>query len=316
MNDQPEGSRGVDDVWPALPYEMWKDTYATLHMWSQVVGKVALAQAPPINHSWAVALQVTSRGLATRALPHGNRSFTMAFDFIDHQLVIERSDGQRRTLALEPMPVADFYRDVMATLQHFDLPVRIWSTPVEIPSPIPFEQDTQHHTYEPEHANRFWRVLVQIERVFSACRCQFVGKCSPVHFFWGSFDLAVTRFSGRLAPPREGPAFMREAYSHEVISHGFWPGSGAVLEPAFYAYAVPEPSGLKTAAVEPAAAYYHAELGEFVLPYEAVRTSASPDRALAAFVDSTYRQAAALAGWDRETLERPGTGHDPASPAP
>ena len=309
MNGQPEATRGVADEWPALPYEAWKDTYATLHMWSQVVGKAALKVAPPINHSWAIALQVTARGLATRSLPHGRRTFTMAFDFIDHQLLIERSDGARRTLPLAPQTVADFYRAVMAALEDLELPVRIWSMPVEIPSPIRFEEDTQHHSYDPEYANRFWRLLVQIERVFTERRCHFVGKCSPVHFFWGSFDLAVSRFSGRTAPPREGPVFMREAYSHEVISHGFWPGSGPVLEPAFYAYAVPEPEGLKTAPIEPAAAYYHAAMGEFVLPYEAVRTSASPAQALAAFVDSTYRQAATLAGWDRQALERPGIGH-------
>jgi hypothetical protein len=192
----------------------------------------------------------------------------------------------------------------MATMSGMGLPVKIWSMPVEIPSPIRFEQDTIHHSYDREYASRFWRVLLQVERVFASCRCSFVGKCSPVQFFWGSFDLAVTRFSGRRAPPREGPAFMRDAYSHEVISHGFWPGSGPVREAAFYAYAVPEPDGLKTARVEPAAAYYHRELGEFILPYEAVRTADSPDAALAAFVDTTYAQAAALGAWDREALER------------
>ena len=293
------------DTWPALPYDEWKDTYATLHMWSQVVGKVALAQAPPINHSWGSALRVTARGLQTPPLPHGDRSFTMEFDFIDHRLLIRCSDGGRRTLALEPMTVADFYREVMATLAGMGLPVRIWSTPVEIPSPIPFEQDTIHHTYEKEHANRMWRILVQVERVFSAARSRFVGKCSPVHFFWGAFDLAVTRFSGRPAPPREGPAFMREAYSHEVISHGFWFGSGPLLEPAFYAYAVPEPEGLKTARVGPDGARYHPELGEFILPYETVRRTASPAAAITEFVETTYDRAATLAGWDRPALERP-----------
>jgi hypothetical protein len=274
-------------------------------MWSQVVGKVALAQAPPINHSWAIALHVTARGLRTRALPHGQHSFTIEFDFIDHRLVIERSDGDRRTLPLESRSVADVHRDVMTTLAAMALEVKMWTMPVEVPSPVAFEQDTIHQTYNPEYANRLWRILVQVERVFTAARCQFVGKCSPAHFFWGSFDLAISRFSGRLAPPREGPAFMREAYSHEVISHGFWPGSAPVLEPAFYAYAVPEPAGLKTASVQLEGAYYHHELNEFILPYEAVRTAPSPDAAITAFIDSTYSQAATLGDWDLRALERP-----------
>ena len=293
-----------NERWPALPYEEWLDTYATLHMWTQVVGKVALARAVPLNHSWAIALQVTARGLATRVLRHGDRTFTMAFDFIDHELVIETADGARQTLPLVPKSVADFYADVMGTLDRMRLPVRIWSTPVEIPSPVPFERDTVHHSYDPELATRFWRIVVEVHRVFTEFRSGYVGKSSPAHFFWGSFDLAVTRFSGRLAPPREGPAFMREAYSHEVISHGFWPGSGPVLEPAFYAYAVPEPEGLKAARVLPEAAYYHPELNEFVLPYEAVRKAASPDAAIADFVQSTYDRAATLGGWDRRSLEK------------
>ena len=294
-----------EDLWPALPYDAWKDTYATLHMWSQVVGKVALAQAPPLNHSWGSSLDVTPRGLATRTLPHDDRSFAIAFDFIDHQLVIETSDGDRRTLALEPRSVAAFYRMVMATLLEMGLPVRIWPVPVEIPDPIPFEQDTVHRSYDPEAASRYWRVLLQVHRVFTESRTGFVGKASPSHFFWGAFDLAVTRFSGRPAPPREGPAFMREAYSHEVISHGFWPGSGPVLEPSFYAYAVPEPEGLKSAPVRPKAAFYHRDMGEFILPYEAVRAAASPAAEIAAFIESTYDQAATLARWDRAALDRP-----------
>ena len=289
--------------WPALDYESWKDTYATLHMWMQVVGKVALALAPHLNHSWGIAFQFTARGLATRTLAHGERTFTMEFDFIAHNLVIRVSDGTMRTIALAPQSVADFYRSVMDALAEMNLPVEIWAMPVEIPDPIRFDRDTVHHSYDPEAASRVWRILSQVERVLNVCRSRFVGKCSPVHFFWGAFDVAVTRFSGRLAPPREGPAFMREAYSHEVISHGFWPGSGPVLEAAFYAYAVPEPEGLKEAAVQPAAAYYHRELGEFILPYEAVRTSADPDRAIQLFVDSTYEQAATLARWDRAGLE-------------
>src|SRR5215212_3829001 len=269
-----------DAAWPALPYDSWKDTYATLHMWSQIVGKIALAQAPPINHSWGVSLRLTGRGLTTPTLPHGTRSFTLEFDFIDHQLVFQASDGDRRVLPLRPRTVAEFYADVMRTLEEMRLPVEIWSMPVEIPAPIQFEEDVVHHDYDPQSANRVWRILLQVERVFASTRCGFIGKCSPVQFFWGSFDLAVTRFSGRPAPSREGPAFMREAYSHEVISHGFWPGSGPILEPAFYAYAVPEPQGLKTAVVRPAAAFYHSDLGEFILPYEAVRTAASPDAAI------------------------------------
>ena len=292
-----------EEVWPALPYEAWKDTYATLHMWTQIVGKVALAQAPPLNHSWAIAMQVTPRGLSTRTLPHGDRTFSIQFDFIEHQLVIHTSDDETRTLALRPQTVADFYREVMATLEGMGLPVKIWPMPVELASPIRFDLDVVNHSYDPVYANRCWRILTQAARVLNRSQCSFVGKCSPVHFFWGAFDLAVTRFSGRRAPPREGPAFMREAYSHEVISHGFWPGSGTLLEPTFYAYAVPEPPGLKEARVQPAAAYYHRELSEFVLPYEAVRKSASPEQAILAFVESTYDRAATLGAWDRAALD-------------
>jgi hypothetical protein len=299
---------GVDmteELWPPLPYDGWKDTYDTLHMWTQVVGKIAVAQAPPLNHSWGVSLRLTPRGLTTPNLPHDHRSFTMEFDFIDHQLVIRISDGQRRSVPLEPRSVAAFYHDLMSTLEAMGLPEKIWTMPVEISTPIRFEDDELHHAYDPEAANRFWRILGQVERVFASCRSGFVGKCSPIQFFWGAFDLAVTRFSGRPAPAREGPAFMREAYSHEVISHGFWPGSAPVLEPAFYAYAVPEPEGLKTARVQPAAAFYHNELGEFILPYDAVRTAPSPEDAITAFIESTYSQAATLGGWDRAALERP-----------
>ena len=295
-----------NEIWPPLPYEEWKDTYATLHRWMQIVGKVALAQAPPVNHSWGIAMRVTPRGISTQALPYGRRSFTMEFDFVSHRLVVLTSEGESRALSLAPRSVAAFYREVLSMLQEMSMPVAIWPMPVEIADPvlIRFDQDEQHHAYVPEQANRFWRILVQVERIFSASRCAFVGKCSPVHFFWGGLDLAVTRFSGRPAPPREGPAFMREAYSHEVISHGFWPGSGPVLEPAFYGYAVPEPAGFKDARVRPDAAYYHREFGEFILPYEAVRNSSSPDNAIYAFIDSTYDVAATLAHWDRAALER------------
>ena len=293
-----------DAAWPALPYEEWKDTYATLHMWMQVVGKVALAKAPPINHSWAVAFDITPRGVSTHLLPYGTRSFTIEFDFVDHHLIVRDCDGAVETLPLTSQPVADFYRAVMGLLTRMGLGVRVWSMPVEIPNPIRFEDDTIHHTYDPAHAKRFWTILTRIAPIFNARRADFLGKTSPVHFFWGSLDLAVTRFSGRPAPPREGPAFMRDAYSHEVISHGFWPGSGPVLEPAFYAYAVPEPAGLKEAAILPSAAYYHRELGEFILPYDAVRTAPDPAAAIRAFIDSTYERAATLGGWDRAALER------------
>ena len=293
----------TEDRWPELPAE-WADTYATLHMWTQIVGKIALAQSPPLNHSWGVALQVTPRGVSTRPLPHGARMFMLEFDFVDHHLAIAVSDGARRTLPLTPRSVADFYRVVMATLAEMQLPVRIWTMPVEVANPIPFDQDTVHASYEPEYANRVWRILVQAERVLSSARCLFVGKCSPAHFFWGGFDLALTRFSGRAAPDRDGPAFMREAYSHEVISHGFWPGGGLVQEPSFYAYAAPVPAGLEEMPVQPPAAYYHPELGEYLLPYDAMRTSPDPDRALRAFIDSTYEQAAKLANWNRAALER------------
>jgi Family of unknown function (DUF5996) len=294
----------ASEDWPPLPYDQWRHTYDTLHMWMQIVGKIALATAPPLNHSWGVALHLTPRGLSTGLLAHGSRTFTIEFDFIDHRLLIRDSGGAVDTVALAPRTVADFYADVMARLEAMALPVRIWTMPVEVLSPIRFEEDRIHHSYEPEAAHRCWRILTSVERVFSQSRCRFVGKSSPAHFFWGAFDLAVTRFSGRPAPPREGPAFMREAYSMEVISHGFWPGSPPVLEPAFYAYAVPEPAGLKTTTVSPPGAYYHAELGEFILPYEAVRTAAVPGRTIAAFIDSTYGAAADLARWDRAALER------------
>jgi hypothetical protein len=293
-----------NELWPALPYAAWQDTYATLHMWSQVVGKIALAQAPPINHSWGVSLHLTARGLATSLLPHGSRSFTIEFDFIEHRLVIRATDGEQRALPLSSRSVAQFYGDVMDALRSMALPVTIWTMPVEIPAPIRFEDDSVHHSYDPQFAQRFWRILLQVARVFTDCRCSFIGKCSPVQFFWGSFDLAVSRFSGAPAPARDGPAFMRDAYSHAVISHGFWPGSGPVLEPAFYAYCVPEPDGLKQVPIQPAAAYYHSGVNEFILPYEAVRTAAAPDQSIHAFVDSTYQQAARLAGWNRAALEK------------
>lgn len=294
-----------EERWPALPYGAWKDTYATLHMWTQIVGKVALALAPPLNHSWGIALQVTPRGLSTRPLRHDERTFTVEFDFVDHRLIVKASDGEERSVRLEPRTVADFYRAVMALLADMRLDVRIWPVPVELPAPgIRFGEDTVHRSYDAVQVGKLWRILSQVAETFTRGRCAFVGKCSPAHFFWGGFDLAVTRFSGRRAPPREGPAFMQEAYSHEVISHGFWPGSGPLLEPAFYAYAVPEPAGFRDARARPDAAYYHRELGEFILPYEAVRTAPAPEEEILAFVDSTYEHGATLAGWDRPALEK------------
>jgi len=292
------------DRWPPLRLDEWQDTYATLHMWSQIVGKIALAAAPPLNHCWGPALHVTPRGLSTRPLAHDDRAFSLEFDFTDHRLRIFASDGEERSLPLAPRSVADFYAELMARLRELRWPVKIWSMPVEVPDPVPFEKDTIHHAYDREQANRFWRILLQVERVFTASRCGFVGKASPVNFFWGSFDLAITRFSGRPAPPRNGPAFERDAYSHEVISHGFWPGSGPVREAAFYGYAVPEPAGLAAARVRPDEAFYHPELREFILPYSAVRDAASPDDAILQFIESTYREAATLGGWDRAALER------------
>ncbi len=289
--------------WPELPYEAWKDTYATLHQWTQVVGKIALALGPPLNHSWGIALQLTARGLSTRPLTHGERSFTMEFDFLGDRLAVRTTDGAERSIRLEPKTVADFHREVMATLSGMGLGVKIWTLPSEVPEPVRFEEDVAHRSYDPEYARRLFRILVRVADVFTRARCSFLGKCSPAHFFWGGFDLALTRFSGRRAPPREGPAFMREAYSHEVISHGFWPGGAQVREPVFYGYAVPEPAGFREARVRPAAAFYHRELGEFLLPYEAVRTAAEPEAEIRAFVDSTYEAGATLGGWDRAALE-------------
>jgi hypothetical protein len=293
------------EVWPSLPLEEWKDTYATLHMWTQVVGKIRLVQSPRLNHWWEVPLYVTARGLTTSAIPYGPRIFEMEFDFINHQLVIKCNDGATESIALAPRSVADFYREVMAKLQQLGLEIKIWTTPVEIENPIPFEKDEEHASYDPEYANRFWRILVQADRVLKDFRSRFIGKVSPVHFFWGSFDLAVTRFSGRRAPEREGAdSITREAYSHEVISHGLWPGGGAVKGAAFYSYTAPEPAGLKDAPVRPGEAFYSRDMSEFLLLYDDVRQSASPDAALMDFLQSTYEAGANLANWEREDLER------------
>ena len=293
------------EVWPSLPFDEWKETCATLHMWTQVVGKIRLELTPLVNHWWNVPLYLTPRGLTTSAIPYGTRSFEIDFDFIDHQLLVTCDDGATRALALIPRSVADFYRETMKTLVELGIEVKIWTMPVEIPDPVPFEQDQQHASYDAEYANRFWRVLVQADRVFKEFRASFIGKVSPVHFFWGSFDLAVTRFSGRRAPERVGAdPITREAYSHEVISHGFWPGNPAFPSPAFYSYTAPEPAGLNLEPVRPASAFYSTEMSEFIMRYDDVRQSDSPDEALMEFLQSTYEAGARLAKWDRDALER------------
>jgi hypothetical protein len=304
------GQRPASDAWPDLPLAGWQDTYATLHRWTQIVGKVRLARTPWINHSWHVTLYVTARGLTTGPVPHGTTSFQIDFDFIDHQLFVRTSNGGCRSGALRPRSVADFYREVMAALRDLGVETAIHARPNELEDAKPFAEDESHAAYDGDAARRCWRVLVQAERVFTAFRSRFLGKCSPVHFFWGAFDLAVTRFSGRLAPPHPGgvphlPDWVaREAYSHEVCSAGFWPGGGAVAYPAFYSYAYPEPPGYRAAAVRPAAAGYSPDLREFLLPYDAVRTAGSPDDVLLEFLDSTYQVAADLGKWDRPALER------------
>jgi Family of unknown function (DUF5996) len=293
-------------VWPALPLEQWKDTYATLHMWMQIVGKVRLALTPLVNHWWNVPLYVTARGLTTSTIPYRDRQFELRFDFLDHQLLLQISDGSLKLLPLSSMAVADFYQKVMAMLRSSGIEVRIWRMPVEVPDPIPFDEDRVHATYDPEAAHRFWKILLNVQCVFEEFRSRFLGKCSPIHFFWGSFDLAVTRFSGRPAPERPGAdRVTREAYSHEVSSVGFWPGSGVITDPTFYSYAFPEPSGFREWPVRPAAARYETQIGEFILMYDAVRTSASPSATLLGFCQSTYEAAANHAKWDRTALERP-----------
>lgn len=296
----------TNESWPELPLELWRDTYATLHMWTQIVGKICLALTPRVNHFWNVTLLVTSRGLTTPALPYGERTFNMTFDFVEHQLVVRCSDGAAHSIPLSARPVAEFYRDTMRMLHELGIDVKIWTLPVEVPDPIRFELDTVHASYDPLYAQRFWQILLQVSRVMQGFRAGFIGKCSPVHFFWGSFDLAVTRFSGRPAPERPGAdAITREAYSHEVISHGFWPGSGAVQYAAFYAYAAPEPAGFKDARALPADAFYSPEISEFILPYDKVRSQPDPAKTLESFLRSTYDAGARLAQWDRGGLERP-----------
>jgi hypothetical protein len=296
-------------VWPELPYAAWRETCATVQLWTQIVGKIRLTQTPWLNHSWHVTLYVTSRGLTTSPIPHGSRTFEIVFDFVGQALVIDVSDGASRRIPLEPRTVADFHGAVMNALDELGIPVRIRDYPCEIAGAMRFNEDRTHFAYDREYAQRFWRVLVQVDRVFKQFRTGFVGKASPVHFFWGSFDLAVTRFSGRRAPAFTGkapgldPAVMREAYSHEVSSAGFWPGGNGIDYAAFYSYAYPTPASFKSFPVQPEGAAFNEALGEYLLAYDKVRTAANPDAALLAFLQSTYEAAAESAKWDRAALE-------------
>jgi len=296
--DQPE-------CWPSLQLDSWKDTYATLHMWTQMVGKVRLRLTPLVNHWWNVPLYVTAKGLTTSKIPYEHRAFELWFDFIRHDLVLETSDGILKKLPLAPRSVADFYEEFMEMLRSAGIHLKIWRMPVEVPNPIPFDQDREHRSYDAKSVEKFWRILLSADSVFNQFRSRFIGKSSPVHFFWGSFDLAVSRFSGRRAPERPGADSMtREAYSHEVSSVGFWPGGGDVKDGAFYSYMSPEPQGSKDATVRPSAAYYDKQLGEFLLMFEEVRKAESPTTSLLEFCQSTYEAGARLGDWDRVELER------------
>jgi Family of unknown function (DUF5996) len=296
--------------WPDLPLSAWSETCDTLHRWTQVVGKVRLGLTPLVNHWWNVTLYLTSRGLTTSSIPYGSRTFDVVFDFVDHQLRIETNEGNVETLPLMPMSVRDFYFEVVSRLRRLEIDVHIWTMPSEIENAVPFEQDRTHAQYDPVYAQRFWRALLQADRVMKAFRARFIGKVSPVHFFWGSFDLAVTRFSGRAAPPLTGTTpnvaawVMQEAYSHEVSSCGFWPGNGGYGRAAFYVYAYPEPPGYGDARLRTAEAFYDRDLGQFILPYDAVRESHDPDALLLGFLQETYEAAADSAHWDRQALER------------
>jgi Family of unknown function (DUF5996) len=300
-----------ESPWPELPLQAWRKTYETLHLWTQIVGKIRLTRAPWLNHSWHVALYVTARGLTTSPIPDGTRTFQIDFDFIDHDLRIATSDGARRQFALAGQSVASFYAAIMAALGDLDIHLAIDEMPSELPEPVRFSADNLHASYDPDAVRRFLQILVNADRVFKQFRTGFLGKASPVHFFWGSFDLTVTRFSGRRAPrhpggiPNLSDDVACEAYSHEESSAGFWPGSGAIDYPAFYSYAYPEPPGFRTAKVGPDAAFFSEALGEFILPYDAVRNAAEPDRTLLEFLQSTYEAAADAAKWDRDALECP-----------
>jgi len=293
------------EMLPALPFDSWKDTVATLHMWAQIVGKVRLELCPLVNHWWNVPFYVTARGMTTSAMPYERRALEVEFDFIEHKILIETSEGRVVTMAMEPQSVADFYKKFMATLGELGVSVRIWTMPCEVPNPTPFEKDYVHSAYDAEAAHKFWRMLVWVDQIFKEFRAGFQGKASPVHFFWGSFDLAVTRFSGRPAPERPGAdSITREAYSHELSSAGFWPGGGEIKGPAFYSYAAPEPPGFAEQRVRPRRAFYHPQMKEFLLMYDDVRTAPSPKDALMEFLQSTYNAAADLGKWDRKSLER------------
>jgi Family of unknown function (DUF5996) len=301
----PNRMSDLPDCWPALPLESWKDTCATLHMWTQMVGKVRLALTPLVNHWWNVPLYVSAHGLTMSSMTYEKLVFELEFDFVEHQLVLQMSDGTAKKLALAPRTVADFYREFMAMLRSAGIEVQIWKMPVEISNPIPFDQDTVNAAYDAEAVRKFWRILASVDEVLKEFRARFIGKSSPVHFFWGSFDLAVTRFSGRRAPARPGAdRITQEAYSHEVSSVGFWPGSGDVKDAAFYSYASPEPEGFREYRVRPDAAGYLKPLGEFLLMYDDVRRASSPSSALLEFCQSTYDAAATSGRWDRAALER------------
>jgi len=297
------------ELWPSLPFDAWRDTRATLHLWLQIVGKIRLAQSPWLNHSWHVTLYVTPRGLTTLSLPHGKRAFQIDFDFIDHSLVVRAADGRDATMRLQEQSVAAFYHGLMRMLDELQVPVKIQRKPNELKEPIPFDRDEVHGAYDAKYAQRFWRVLLNADRVLNVFRARFRGKSSPVHFFWGNNDLAVSRFSGRRAPEHPGGRphlpdwVLKDAYSHEVSECGFWPGSEEHPQAAFYCNAYPQPPGLPEARVAPGAAYYSKELQEFILPYEAMRTTSSPQDALLEFAQSTYEAVATRAGWDRELLE-------------
>ena len=293
------------EAWPPLPLAAWAATRDTLHMWTQIAGKVRLALSPHVNHWWQVPLYVSARGLTTSPIPYGDVIFEIEFDFIDHLLRVTTNRAENKTMRLCPRTVADFHAEFMALLRSLDIHPKIWPMPVEVPNPIRFDQDATHASYDPAYANAFWRILVTADCVFKEFRSRFIGKVSPVHFFWGSFDLAVTRFSGRLAPQREGAdKITREAYSHEVSSVGFWPGGGDVNGAAFYSYAAPQPAGFGDRPVRPAEAFYQTQMGEFLLMYDDVRGSESPRNALLDFCQSTYDAAADLGNWDRRALER------------
>ncbi len=299
----------MTEIWPSLPWPEWHDTCATVHRWTQIVGKIRLALAPPVNHWWQVPLYVGVRGLTTAPMPYGSRMVQIDFDFMDHRLVITTSDGAPESFALGPGSVADFYATLMGRLRALELDLRIWPVPVEMANPVPFDRDTDARPYQPEAVHRFWRILRQAHRVLTLFRGRFLGKASPVHFFWGSFDLATSRFSGRLAPPHPSvpntpDAVTREAYSHEVSSCGFWPGGPGMEQPVFYAYAYPEPPAFAEKRIRPGAAFYSRPFGEFLLPYDTLRRSASPDDDLLAFLQDSYAAAADLGGWDRPGLER------------